>query len=624
MPTLHQEPDDRGVIGKIKEVLAQRIGTDRFGLWFGDRVRFAFEDDALVLRIDGEFALERLRGTYFRAVESAAAETLGRVIPVRLELRQTDPAMLSLNGRGGTAPAPSPAAAANGRMVNGKPVDCDDVDVATAAADLVRPSSSARKSPAGRRGSSATGASRTHRSQGGLAPVSDWLMAAATDPKHSEGRAGSSSNSHARTSARGISHPRATDLTPDGRPGQSAAMRLAADGRAIKSIRVTADPDAASVADNGAATSGGGVGQPRRSSGTAAADQGQGRQRGMPMTFGSFVRGNSNSLAATAAELLAAEPAGATPLCFWGATGTGKTHLLSAIRHELRSRMRMPRVILMSAEEFTNDFLSCVRGTGLPAFRKRYRDVDALLIDNVQFLGGKTATLREMLYTVDTVLSRGRPLVLAADRQPLEIDGLSGELAGRMSSGLVCGINPMEPQLRRELYRRHAQRSFLPWDEATIEMLAERTVGDGRVIQGISQLVSMLQRMFRRMPTEQEIMAHAGDMLQRGPKAVALADVERAICTAFGLSATELRSESKSRSVSQPRILAMYLSRQLTTAAYAEIGRYYGDRNHSTVIAAHRRVEGWLQNGSAVGGRGSQHMKVHDAIAAVENLLRIG
>jgi len=229
-----------------------------------------------------------------------------------------------------------------------------------------------------------------------------------------------------------------------------------------------------------------------------------------------------------------------------------------------------------------------------------------------------------MLYTVDTILSRRRPLILAADRQPLEIEGLTADLAGRMSSGLVCGINPMELDLRRDLFRRYAQQSYMPWDDETIEMLAQRAAGDGRVIQGISQLVSMLQRMYRRMPTVHEITSHAGDLLQRGPKVVALADVEKAICTAFGLSTGELRSDSKSRNVSQPRILAMYLSRQHTTAAFSEIGRYYGDRNHSTVIAAHRRVEDWIKSDQCVGGRGPKNMKVQEAIAAVENLLRIG
>jgi len=342
------------------------------------------------------------------------------------------------------------------------------------------------------------------------------------------------------------------------------------------------------------------------------------------MTFANFAAGTGNQLAHTAAQLLGSRPSESAPICLWGATGTGKTHLLHAIRHELRNKHRMPRVILLSAEDFTNDFLVAVRGAGLPAFRKRYRDVDALLIDNIQFFGGKSATLREVLYTVDTIVSRRRPLVLAGDRPPMEIEGLSVELAGRMSSGLVCGLGPLEIEVRRELLRRESLRSFLPWDEEMIDSLAVRVGGDGRLIQGVGRLVSMLQRMYRRMPTMAEILREAGDLLQRGPRMVALADIEKAVCTAFNLPPGELRGEAKSRNVSQPRILAMYLARQHTNAAYSEIGRFFGDRNHSTVIAAHRRTEAWLVSNQSVGGRGHHALNVKEAIDTIENLLRIG
>lgn len=620
MPALHQEPDDMVVVGKIRDVLEQRIGTDRFGLWFTDRVRFEMASSALILQVDGEFALERLRGSYLRAVESAAAEVLKRIVPVRLQLAVASDAVLA-----SSAPSPPEQAVVS--------VAVTEKEAFSATETLARRRPAAENSSSGRstrrrsgapsRSAKATTsdkpptAANTERSAAKGPAVAkvpaafgDLLISAATDPRHSSGNLPNPRQANPRQASR------ATTIDPD----PSDARSRAASQPARKSIRVMSAAEGDPSQRNRAAAA------DALPSGTAAASERprEKTQRGEAMTFGTFVTATSNTLATTAAQLLTADPGNAAPLCFWGATGTGKTHLLSAIRHELRTRHRLPRVILLSAEEFTNDFLSCVRGTGLPAFRKRYRDVDALLIDNVQFLGGKSATLREMLYTVDAILSRRRPLVLAGDRQPLEIEGLSGELAGRMSSGLVCGINPMELQLRRELYHRHAQRSFMPWDDATIDALAERTVGDGRVIQGISQLVSMLQRMYRRMPTLQEIMTHAGEMLQRGPKAVALADVERAVCSAFGLSAGELKSDSKSRNVSQPRILAMYLSRQHTTAAFAEIGRYYGDRNHSTVIAAHRRVETWLKDNQPVGGRGPKNMKAKDAIAAVENLLRIG
>ena len=638
------------VVGKIKEVLEQRIGSDRFGLWFGNRVEFRYQGDQLRVVVDGDFALQRLRGNYLRAIESAAAEVLNRSVTVRLMLQADDNAMLAAGGEVTTPAATSSAATGHlgnqsdftGRNGDDQPIKtlsvgsfappCDVVssdhgDVSTYDSTAVQPrvptSANAAKASAKR--------PRATESRG-PAPVGQWLMAAATNPSHSRRQPKTSSNANIRPSMQSASDPNDAKLatpapaaaagrTSDGRAG--LAGRATAGSRAVgtragmKSIRVTSEHDSAG-SKNGVCVEGSTTDNGKAAGSTIPA-------RGADtMTFGNFATNTSNTLAVTAAKMLAANPTNAAPLCFWGATGTGKTHLLSAIRHELRARHQMTRVLLMSAEDFTNDFLSCVRGTGLPAFRKRYRDVDALLVDNVQFLSGKNATLREMLYTVDTVLSRRRPLILAADRQPLEIDGLTADLAGRMSSGLVCGINPMELELRRDLFRRYAAQSYMPWDEATIEMLAQRATGDGRVIQGISQLVSMLQRMYRRMPTAQEITSHAGDLLQRGPKVVALADVEKAICTAFGLSTGELRSDSKSRNVSQPRILAMYLSRQHTTAAFSEIGRYYGDRNHSTVIAAHRRVEDWIKSDQSVGGRGPKNMKVQEAIAAVENLLRIG
>lgn len=560
MPTLHQESQNKAVLGKIKEVLEQRIGSDRFRLWFGDRVRFGIDGQAVSLEVDGDFALERLRGKYLREVEAAAAQVTGRIVPVRMSLlAETTPVLSSDSG--------SVAAGSE---------DAAEVDASFPA----------------------------------IAPLRDAALPSASVRVR---RVAASQPTRLTSDAQPTRSIRVTEQSPAAAaPVGTTRGPLASERPRVRSVPA-ATPRRASDS-NGNAAEPGGAGNPAGSSG----------RRVVPMTFGSFLQATSNTLAITAAKLLAAEPVGSSPLCFWGATGTGKTHLLHSIRHELRARHGLSRVILLSAEQFTNDFLSCVRGTGLPAFRKRYRDADALLVDNVQFLGGKTATLREMMYTVDAVVSRGRPLVMAADRQPMEIDGLGSDLAGRLSSGLVCGINPMERELRRDLYRCHAQHSFLPWDEPTIEMLADRTIGDGRVIQGVSQLVSMLQRMYRRMPTFQEITSQAGEMLQRGPKVVALADVERAICATFGISTQELRSDAKSRNVSHPRILAMYLSREHTTAAFSEIGRYYGDRNHSTVIAAHRRVEQWLEGDRPLGGRGPKNMKVQEAIAAVENLLRIG
>lgn len=567
MPALHHDTEDKDVLGKIKEALIQRIGADRFGLWFTRGVEFRCEANAVVVAVSGEFALQRLRVNYFRQIESAVAQAIGSLTAVRMEL------------------ADEAAATAA---------------VAPAACSVQAEASSHRTLPQSNHPleSAARGAGR---------PAAPRLRTQNHSPEPLRTLLASDSAIHSPANRSSSNAPNMGGVDRTAKPIAVGPVR--ANIRAASIDVQPAVPETAGL----------------NHSSTSPSELGKTRPHGDAMTFANFAAGSSNQLAHTAAQLLAANPNEAAPICFWGATGTGKTHLLHAIRHELRTRHRMPRVILLSAEDFTNDFLTAVRGgAGLPAFRKRYRDVDALLIDNIQFFGAKSATLREVLYTVDTIISRRRPLVLAGDRPPMEIEGLSGELAGRMSSGLVCGLNPLEIEVRRELLRRESMRSFMPWDEETIQALASRVSGDGRLIQGVGRLVSMLQRMYRRMPTMQEILREAGDMLQRGPRSVALEDIERAVCAAFNLPVGELRGEVKSRNVSQPRILAMYLSRQHTSAAFSEIGRYFGDRNHSTVIAAYRRAEAWLKTNQSVGGRGPHAIKVQEAIDTVENLLRIG
>ena len=168
------------------------------------------------------------------------------------------------------------------------------------------------------------------------------------------------------------------------------------------------------------------------------------------MSLSHFIVGPCNELAHTATRMVVEQPGSASPVFFWGPSGTGKTHLLSGIRERLRRKHRLPRVIQLTAEDFTNDFTMALRGSGLPVFRRRYRDVDALLVDDVQFFGGnKRATLRELLHTVDALMRSGKQLVFAADRPPMEIEGIPAELAGRLSGGMMCSLSPLDASTRR-------------------------------------------------------------------------------------------------------------------------------------------------------------------------------
>jgi chromosomal replication initiator protein len=342
------------------------------------------------------------------------------------------------------------------------------------------------------------------------------------------------------------------------------------------------------------------------------------------MSAANFVAGPSNQLAHTAVTMVCQNPATASPLFLFGPTGTGKTHLLTAIAEQLRRRHRMRRVMLLSAEQFTNDFITSVGNSGITAFRRRYREVDALLIDDVQFLGAKKATLREMLYTVETLFGAGRPLIFSGLQAPTEIPGLSRELSGRMAAGLVCSIQPLDTNTRDTLLRRWLQqRCQLEVPDAMIEQISAQLPGDGRVISGMVNVINTLQRMFGRAPTMAELRRYAGDLLRSAAPVANLNVIEAAVCEAFHLEPETLRGSTQTRSVTEPRMLAMYLSRQLTSSAYSEIARHFGGKSHSTAISAENNIKTWLQSGKSI-GRGPFAMSVQEAIDRVKGLLRSG
>ncbi|MGB7347144.1 MAG: DnaA/Hda family protein [Pirellulaceae bacterium] len=342
------------------------------------------------------------------------------------------------------------------------------------------------------------------------------------------------------------------------------------------------------------------------------------------MTLDTFVAGKCNQLARTAAQLVCENPQAGSPLFISGPPGVGKTHLLFAISHLLRRRHRMRRVMHLSAEKFTNDFCRCVSEGTLTSFRALYRDIDAFIVDDVQFLSAKKATLREMLYTVESLMDRGKTLIFAATHSPNEISGLTQELSGRMSSGLVCTMQTLDTATRQNMLRRYIdEKCLFPWPEETIAEISQTLPGDGRRISGFVNLVGALQRMYQRMPTMAELYEFGGDQLRSDKPFVTLAKIERAVAQTFQLDDDALQSKSQARTATEPRMLAMYLSRELTPAAFAEIGRYYGGRSHSAAILARRRVEDWIASGKPI-GRGSASLSARDALDRIESLLRSG
>jgi chromosomal replication initiator protein len=282
----------------------------------------------------------------------------------------------------------------------------------------------------------------------------------------------------------------------------------------------------------------------------------------------------------------------------------------------------MRRVVHMTSEQFTNDFTEGLRGGGLPMFRRKYRDVDALLLDDIHFFVGKRSTLAEVRHTIDNLLRTGKQVVVSADRPLGELTGLGEELLGRLRGGLITPLFPLDDKIRLSLLKQLTTVAAIEIDQEVLQQLAERVAGDGRLIRGLVHRLTAVASMHAgKLPWEQ-CWSAVMDLVQATQPIVRMADIERVVCGIFGLEPDSLQSKSKMRSVSQPRMLAMFLARKYTPAAYKEIGNYFGQRRHSTVISAEKTVSAWLSENVKL--EGSRHLSVRDAIRHVEAQLQVG
>jgi chromosomal replication initiator protein len=340
-------------------------------------------------------------------------------------------------------------------------------------------------------------------------------------------------------------------------------------------------------------------------------------------TLDEFVLGPCNCVALTAAQRTLQRLGQLSPLFIYGPPGTGKTHLLEGVTQAARQLRSVKRAVLMSSEQFTSYFLEALRGSGLPNFRRKYRDVDLLLIDDIQFFSGKRATIVELKHTVDTLLRERRQLVFAADRPLGEINGLGPELIARISGGLVCGLEPPDGQTRLELVRQMAGQRGVTVPEDVLQLLADRINGDVRQLSGALNRLQALGEARQQRITFALAEDALSDVFRAAARIVRLPDIEMAICDVFGIDARSLQSQRKSRTLAQPRMLAMWLARKFTRAAFSEIGEYFGRRSHSTVISAQNKVEHWLADGGKV-QLGPGDCDVRDVLRRVEARLQTG
>ena len=336
-----------------------------------------------------------------------------------------------------------------------------------------------------------------------------------------------------------------------------------------------------------------------------------------------FVTGEGNRLAFASAEMVVRQPGRLNPLLLHGPTSVGKTHLLEGIWTAAQKSPRKTSAVYLSAEQFTTYFLEALRGSGLPNFRRKYRGVGLLILDDLQFFAGKRATLVELLHTVDTLLRDGRQLVFAADRPPPDLAELGPELSTRLESGMVCQIEPADYGTRLGIVAQLSQRLHVQVPPEVQEFIAARLTSHARELSGALCRLQATSEALRRPITLALAEEALAEMIRHSGRVIRLWDIEKAVCELFGLEPASLQSEDKAKRVSHPRMLAMWLARKHTRAALSEIGRYFGRRSHSTVISAQKRVNGWMAAGRSL-DLAERTWTVDEAIRQVEQRLAAG
>lgn len=334
-----------------------------------------------------------------------------------------------------------------------------------------------------------------------------------------------------------------------------------------------------------------------------------------------LVVGASNEYAFRAAEITVHGLQQASPVTFSGPTGVGKTHLLRAIRAEYRHARPRARAVYLTAEQFLSSFVEALRGAGMPSFRQKCRGADLLLLDDIQFLARGRASLDEFLHTVDVLLSEGRQIVLASDRSLAELHPLGKEMVSRLASGLFCNMQLPDFTMRCEIVRRLAQEMRLELAAEVAEFIATQINAGARELRGALHRLQAISLAFSQPISPSLAQTALADLGQLSTRHVRLADVEQAVCSVFGVEREQLRSQRKSRAIQEPRMLAMWLARRYTRAAWSEIGEFFGRRSHSTVISAHRRVEELIRSKAEI-GLSRETCKVEEAIRRVEAALR--
>jgi chromosomal replication initiator protein len=330
----------------------------------------------------------------------------------------------------------------------------------------------------------------------------------------------------------------------------------------------------------------------------ASSDAERGAESGLldpRFSFDNFVVGKPNEFAYACARRVADLPAsqGFNPLFLYGGVGLGKTHLMNAIAWNLTSSSRPGgpvSVAFMSAEKFMHRFIAAIRNHATMEFKEELRSVDVLMIDDVQFLIGKDATQEEFFHTFNALVDAGKQIVVSADKSPSDLAGLEERVRTRLTCGMVADLHATTYELRISILGAKAQRAGIDVPVKVLEYLAHKIMSNVRELEGALNRLIAHANLFGRAVTLESAQEVLHDLLKAHDRRVTIEEIQRKVSEHWNIRLTDMSSARRARAVARPRQVAMYLAKQLTARSLPEIGRKFGNRDHTTVMHAVSRI----------------------------------
>ncbi|HVI08472.1 MAG TPA: chromosomal replication initiator protein DnaA [Candidatus Binatia bacterium] len=374
---------------------------------------------------------------------------------------------------------------------------------------------------------------------------------------------------------------------------QEAIDNLGMEFSDVKFVTPEDDPAATPMRHNGGLSANGANGTGAAASPAQARFDWDGAAQLNPRyTFDAFVIGSGNQFAHAACQAVAERPSKAyNPLFLYGGVGMGKTHLMQAIGHEIKRRQPVATICYVSSEKFTNDMINSLRYDKMTTFRDRFRSVDVLLIDDIQFLAGKERTQEEFFHTFNALHDTMKQIVIASDRSPKELAEIEDRLRSRFEWGLIADIQPPDLETKVAILQKKAEQEKVTLPSDVAMYVAQNIRSNVRELEGaLIRLVahSSLIGAEITLPYAQQVLKNFIDSQARK---VTIESIQKMVAEQFGLRLVEIKAKDNSRAIVYPRQIAMYLAKQMTEASLPEIGRQFGGKHHTTVLHSVEKIE---------------------------------